>query len=54
MLYSDNKRVYFSYVIVVGKVYGLAINVMKPFARSALNMYVACIGKVLNYRLSTA
>lgn len=52
MLYSDNKHAYFSYVIVVaGEVYGLAINVMKPFARSAL---LGNIHKIFNYRLSTA
>lgn len=51
MLYSDNIDVYFSYVIVTGEVYGLAINVMKPFSRSALlgNIY-----QIFNYILSTA
>lgn len=51
MLYSDNKHVYFSYVIVAGEVYGLDTNAMKPFARSAL---LGNIHKIFNYRLSTA
>lgn len=51
MLYSDNKHAYFSYVIVAGEVYGLAINVMKPFARSAL---LGNIQKIFNYRFSAA